>query len=65
MSRGARGGPDKARAQEARAATTILGAALYLERMEDTRISESDPTISAISSVVEAHQALEDGHVTT
>jgi len=47
MTRGARGSPD-----EARAAATILGAALYLEDMEDTRISESAPTISAISAVI-------------
>jgi two-component system response regulator HydG len=56
LSRGARGGPDEARAQEARQSATILGAALYLENLEDTRISESDPTISAISSVIEAVQ---------
>jgi two-component system response regulator HydG len=54
MTRGARGGPDDARAGEARRAATILGAALYLEDLEDTRISESDPTISAISTVIES-----------
>jgi len=54
MSRGARGGADDARAGEARAAATILGAALYLEDLEDTQISESDPTISTISAVIEA-----------
>jgi LmbE family N-acetylglucosaminyl deacetylase/ActR/RegA family two-component response regulator len=52
MSHGARGGPDEARAEEARDAATILGAALYLEDLEDSRISESDPTISAISAVI-------------
>ena len=56
MSRGARGGPDDARAGEARDAAAILGAELYLEDLEDTRISESDPTISAIRAVVEAVQ---------
>lgn len=56
MSRGARGGPDDARAGEAREAAAILGAELYLEDLEDTRISESDPTISAIRAVVEAVQ---------
>ena len=56
MSRGARGGPDDARAGESREAAAILGAELYLEDMEDTRISESDPTISAIRAVVEAVQ---------
>jgi LmbE family N-acetylglucosaminyl deacetylase/ActR/RegA family two-component response regulator len=54
MSRGARGGADEARAEEARDAATILGAALYLEDLPDTRISESDPTISAISAVIAA-----------
>jgi LmbE family N-acetylglucosaminyl deacetylase/CheY-like chemotaxis protein len=54
MSRGARGGPDGARADESREAARLLGAALYLEDMEDTRISESDPTISAIKAVIEA-----------
>ena len=56
MSRGARGGPDDARAGESREAAPLLGAELYLEDMEDTRISESDPTISAIRAVVEAVQ---------
>ena len=54
MSRGARGGPDDARAGESREAARLLGAALYLEDMEDTRISESDPTIGAISAVIAA-----------
>ncbi len=56
MSRGARGGPDEARAGESRRAAAILGASLYLEDMEDTQISESDPTISAISAVIEKVQ---------
>jgi LmbE family N-acetylglucosaminyl deacetylase/CheY-like chemotaxis protein len=54
MTRGARGGPDGARAGESREAAEILGAALYLENLEDTRISESDPTISAIGAVIES-----------
>jgi LmbE family N-acetylglucosaminyl deacetylase/CheY-like chemotaxis protein len=54
MTRGARGGSDDARADESREAARLLGAALYLEDMADTRISESDPTISAIKAVVEA-----------
>jgi two-component system, NtrC family, response regulator HydG len=54
MSRGARGGRDDDRAGESREAARLLGAALYLEDMEDTRISESDPTIGAIKAVVEA-----------
>jgi two-component system, NtrC family, response regulator HydG len=56
MSRGARGGSDGARADESREAARLLGAALYVEDMEDTRISESDPTISAIRAVIEAVQ---------
>jgi two-component system response regulator HydG len=56
MCRGARGGPDDARAGEARDAAAIIGAELYLEDLEDTRISESDPTISAIRAVVETVQ---------
>ena len=52
MSRGARGGPDDARAGESAQAARLLGASLYLEDMEDTRISESDPTIGAISAVI-------------
>ncbi len=51
MSRGARGGRDAARAGESREAARMLGAALYLEDMEDTRITESDPTIGAIRAV--------------
>ncbi|HUC59893.1 MAG TPA: response regulator [Streptosporangiaceae bacterium] len=54
MSLGARGGPDGERAEEAREAAAILGAELYLEDLEDTRISESDPTIGAIMAVVES-----------
>jgi LmbE family N-acetylglucosaminyl deacetylase/ActR/RegA family two-component response regulator len=54
LSRGTGGGPDGARVEEARQASAILGAALYLEDMEDTRISESDPTISAIGAVIAA-----------
>ncbi|HEU5417075.1 MAG TPA: response regulator [Streptosporangiaceae bacterium] len=56
MSHGARSGPDEARAGESRRAAAILGASLYLEDLDDTRISESDPTISAISAVIEAAQ---------
>jgi LmbE family N-acetylglucosaminyl deacetylase/ActR/RegA family two-component response regulator len=54
LSRGARGGSDEARAGEAREAAAILDAALYLEDLEDTGISESDPTIGAIGAVIEA-----------
>ncbi|MFY9890175.1 MAG: PIG-L family deacetylase [Streptosporangiaceae bacterium] len=53
MCRGARGGVEGARAGESEQAARLLGAALYLEDLEDTRISEGDPTISAISAVIE------------
>lgn len=53
MSRGARGGGGTARSDEAMEAAAILGAELYLEDLEDTRIGESDPTISAIKAVVD------------
>jgi LmbE family N-acetylglucosaminyl deacetylase len=56
MSRGARGGQEGARAGESREAARLLGATLYLEDMEDTRISEGDPTISAISRVIDTAQ---------
>ncbi len=53
MSRGARGGRQSERIQESAAAAKILGAELFLEDLEDTRISEGDPTIGAISRVIE------------
>jgi LmbE family N-acetylglucosaminyl deacetylase len=53
MSRGARGGVEGARSGESEQAAGLLGAVLYLEDMEDTRISEGDPTISAIGKVIE------------
>ncbi|HBW18389.1 MAG: response regulator [Streptosporangiaceae bacterium] len=54
LSRGARGGADHRRAAEAQEAARILGATLYLDDLEDTRISEGDPTISAVSRVIGA-----------
>jgi CheY-like chemotaxis protein len=54
LSRGARGGPDDARGGESREAAATLGAALYLESLEDIQISESDPTIATISAVIES-----------
>ena len=52
LSRGARGGPEDQRGAESEAAARILGATLYHEDLEDTRISEGDPTIGIISRVV-------------
>ncbi len=54
LSRGARGGAEDRRAAESEAAARILGATLFLEDLEDTRISEGDPTIGIISGVVES-----------
>jgi LmbE family N-acetylglucosaminyl deacetylase/CheY-like chemotaxis protein len=52
LSRGARGGAERERAEESEKAAELLGARLYLEDLEDTRISEGDPTIRIISRVV-------------
>jgi LmbE family N-acetylglucosaminyl deacetylase/CheY-like chemotaxis protein len=56
LSRGARGGTEATRAGESEMAAQVLGAALYLDDLQDTSISESDPTISVISRVVESVQ---------
>jgi two-component system, NtrC family, response regulator HydG len=53
LSLGARGGAEDTRAGESEMAALALGATLYLEDLQDTRISEGDPTIGAISAVVE------------
>ena len=52
LSRGARGGVERERAGESEHAAEVLGARLYLEDLEDTRISEGDPTIRIISRVI-------------
>jgi LmbE family N-acetylglucosaminyl deacetylase/CheY-like chemotaxis protein len=52
LSRGSRGGLERERAEESEQAARILGAKLYLEDLEDTRISEGDPTIRIISRVI-------------
>jgi two-component system, NtrC family, response regulator HydG len=54
LSRGARGGSQDTRAGESDDAARALGAALFLDDLKDTRISEGDPTIGAISRVVES-----------
>ena len=59
LSRGSRGGVENARSGEAEEAARILGARLHLEDLEDTRISEGDPTIRIISRVVtEVHPSV-------
>jgi two-component system, NtrC family, response regulator HydG len=54
LSRGARGGSQDTRAGESDEAARALGAVLFLDDLKDTRISEGDPTIGAISRVVES-----------
>ena len=53
MTRGARGGLEDQRAEESANSARILGADLYLEDLHDTSISEGDPTITAMSHVIE------------
>ena len=50
----ARGGAAGRRAEESETAAGILGAELYLEDLEDSRISEGDPTIGIVSAVVDS-----------
>lgn len=52
LTRGARGGDSGDRADESRAAAELIGARLFLEDLEDTRIPVSDPTLSAIQRAV-------------
>ena len=56
LSRGARGGTESTRANESEAAARALGATLFLDELQDTRIAEGDPTISAITRVVQEVQ---------
>jgi two-component system, NtrC family, response regulator HydG len=53
LSRGARGGTEATRSGESEMAALAMGATLFLEDLKDTNISEGDPTIGAISRVVE------------
>jgi two-component system, NtrC family, response regulator HydG len=54
LSRGARGGSQAARVGESELAARALGATLFLDDLKDTQISEGDPTIGAISQVVQS-----------
>jgi two-component system response regulator HydG len=54
LSRGARGGTESTRVGESEMAALALGATLFHEDLQDTRIAEGDPTIGAISRVVES-----------
>ena len=53
LSHGARGGTETMRAGESETAALTLGATLFLEDLQDTRIGEGDPTIGVIGRVVE------------
>ncbi len=52
MSHGQRGGDRAQRAAESAHAAELLGAVLFLEDLEDTRISESDPTVGLIERTI-------------
>ncbi|MET0784560.1 MAG: response regulator [Leifsonia flava] len=52
LSRGARGGAADDRQHESLASAEILGARLFMEDLEDTRIPNSDPTVGIIERVV-------------
>jgi two-component system response regulator HydG len=52
LSRGANGGTQAQRAAESENAAQVIGARLFLDDLEDTRISEGNPTIGIIESVV-------------
>lgn len=56
MSRGSRGGDHVLRADESARAAEMLGARLFLEDLEDTRIPESDPTVGIIERVIAEFQ---------
>lgn len=52
LSRGDRGGNAEHRQHESLAAAELIGARLFLEDLDDTRISPADPTVSIIERVV-------------
>jgi LmbE family N-acetylglucosaminyl deacetylase len=52
MSRGSRGGDQLMRARESEEAAGVIGARLFLDDLDDTRIPEGDPTISGIDRVI-------------
>jgi LmbE family N-acetylglucosaminyl deacetylase len=53
LSRGARGGHASHRELEAQDAAEILGARLFIEDLEDTRIPEGHPTVELIERVID------------
>lgn len=52
LSRGDRGGDAEHRQHESLAAAELIGARLFLEDLEDTRISPADPTVGIIERIV-------------
>jgi LmbE family N-acetylglucosaminyl deacetylase len=52
MSRGARGGDAGSRQHESLAAAELIGARLFLEDLQDTKIGPADPTVSIIERIV-------------
>jgi LmbE family N-acetylglucosaminyl deacetylase len=52
MCRGKRGGDQERRAREAQEAADVIGARLFLDDLEDTRIPEGNPTIGVIEAVI-------------
>ncbi len=52
LSRGDRGGNAEHRQHESLSAAELIGARLFLEDLEDTRISPADPTVTIIEKVV-------------
>jgi two-component system, NtrC family, response regulator HydG len=52
LSRGAVGGDKERRARESREAADAIGARLFLRDLEDTRVSEGNPTIGLSEEVV-------------
>jgi LmbE family N-acetylglucosaminyl deacetylase len=56
LSRGATGGAQEVRAEEAQHAARLLDAALLLADLEDTRIPEGNPTIALIEQAVAEHR---------
>jgi len=56
LSRGARGGEADDRQHESLAAAELIGARLFLEDLEDTRIPNTDPTVAIIERVVKEIQ---------
>ena len=53
LCRGDRGGDAEHRQHESLAAAELIGARLFLEDLEDTKISPADPTVSIIERIVD------------